>query len=65
MIMARYPSVGRPLQLDRSLQRMLRHSVEQLALSARDHDKILRVGNLHLANQFKYLNCLAASGTNG
>ena len=30
-------------QLDRSCQQMLRHSVEEMGLSARAHDKILRV----------------------
>jgi magnesium chelatase family protein len=30
-------------QLDRACQQMLRHSVEEIGLSARAHDKILRV----------------------
>jgi magnesium chelatase family protein len=54
-------------QLDHSCQQMLRHSVEDMGLSARAHDKILRVartiadvegdpsiGEMHLAEAIGY-----------
>jgi magnesium chelatase family protein len=54
-------------ELDKPCQRMLRHSVEEMGLSARAHDKILRVsrtiadvagderlGEMHLAEAIGY-----------